>query len=88
MYICFVLAILFAFFIFMLKKRVWAPIERIDNVSVKQSFFCWFTLNDIDNPENNNLKWIYISNNIINIFMFMCCLMILISFVIIGLGSI
>ncbi len=88
MYVCFVFATLFACLAFLLKKRVWAPIQSLDNVSVNQSFFCWFTFNDIGNPQNNNLKWIYISNNIINVFMFLSCLMVLISFVILGLGNI
>jgi hypothetical protein len=73
--------------IFLLKKSLWLSVKNANAMSFQQSFFCWFTLSDINNK--TSLKnWIYALNNVTTLIMLFCMLIMLICLVLTGIAMV
>lgn len=63
--------------LFFTKKSVWQSNQAQTEVSLTESFFCWFTSKDfVQNAQN---KWVYAFSNLTNALLVLCFLVILAS---------
>lgn len=78
MIILFSTALILAVFTFVVKKQVWVVLKSTQNVSLQQSFLCWFTLTDIYKMTNKEMRWVSLVNNVTNIVMAACVVVMLV----------
>lgn len=86
MIILFYAALILAVFTYVVKKQVWVVLKSTQNVSLQQSFLCWFTLTDIHKMTNKEMRWSSMVNNISNIVMAVCLVIMLVCCSVLGLG--
>ena len=70
--------------LFFSKKKVWLSSKNSSNISLSESFLCWFTSNDLNKNVSN--KWIFIYSNLTNallgivfITILVCCSLLILS---------
>jgi hypothetical protein len=62
--------------LFFTKKTVWQSSKGQTQVSLTESFFCWFTSKDfVQNAQN---RWVYAFSNLTNALLLLCFLVILV----------
>ena len=86
MLILFIVALMLSICVFMLKRSFWLSTKKAYEINLRQSFFCWFTFQDISQSENPAIRWIFVINNISNVIIAICFLMMLVCITLLGLS--
>lgn len=71
--------------IILVRKSLWVSVKDANNITFQQSFFCWFTMADINNTTAGK-NWVYALNNLTNAVIMFCFVVMLICVVLTGIG--
>ena len=69
-----------------IKKKIWFSLNGFDNLSLEQSFFCWFTFSDFGKSNQASTRFVFILSNITNLVITICLLIMLVCAALIGLS--
>lgn len=75
MIIVLLFTILLCMGLFFTKKTIWQSTKQQTEISLIESFFCWFTSKDF--VKNTHNKWVYAFSNLTNLLLLLCFLIIL-----------